>query len=338
MEADLTPRCAAPAPQPPKRLVLFGRGLVDLLFCTLSIVPLGLLVGMMGLKTSPQVVVREDHWRFLAMPSDENALLRWAAEQRGLTNFRAERPNEDNRLVLRYTSSAQQGPAHPNWDSLGYRMAYLVSVKPLPAARQPAASSWLTEASGRALASVFLLGTLAIGGVAWFRLNREKRSGVRLILLTDPPTRGWWLWLSVAFVSVVAFEAMYSWLLGTLHVVAVRDVASEIFLRFRHGPWYIVVTGAALGVLIAPVAEELLFRGCIFGRFRAHGYILSGAIISALLFSLMHDGLLNMPRIFILGLALAWLYHKAGSLWPPIALHVLNNSLALGLLLLRKSA
>jgi len=279
------------------------------------------LYAIMGPNTPSRLVEREDRWRFQAMPADENALLRWAAGQADLTNFRAERP-QTNQLVLRYSRARREGPAHPDWDFLGYRMAYLVSAPPV-----------VTEDSGIATASVFLFGTLAIGAGAWFRLHREKRRGVRLIQLTDRPVRGWWPWLGAAFVSVVAFEALYSWFLRMLHI-DLRNPVSEVLLRLSQWPWYTAAAVVFTAVLVAPVAEELMFRGCIFGRFRAHGYIVSGAVISALLFSLVHGVPQIMPAIFAMGLALAWLYHKAGSLWASIALHAMINGWAVGVVLL----
>jgi membrane protease YdiL (CAAX protease family) len=37
-------------------------------------------------------------------------------------------------------------------------------------------------------------------------------------------------------------------------------------------------------------------------------------------------------QLTVFGLALAWLYERTGSLWPPMALHVLNNALAFAVL------
>lgn len=86
---------------------------------------------------------------------------------------------------------------------------------------------------------------------------------------------------------------------------------------------------AVIAVVVAPVAEETFFRGFIFaglGKRFGYGW---GAVISALLFSLAHMQPGAFLPIFILGLFLAWLYMRTGSIWPCIFTHFTYNSLAL---------
>jgi membrane protease YdiL (CAAX protease family) len=57
---------------------------------------------------------------------------------------------------------------------------------------------------------------------------------------------------------------------------------------------------------------------------------MGGALVgSALFFTALHFTLDQFIPIFILGLFLAWLYEKTGSLYPGICLHIANNALAL---------
>ncbi len=90
-----------------------------------------------------------------------------------------------------------------------------------------------------------------------------------------------------------------------------------------------ILMAAATVVLVGPVTEELLFRGCLFGRFQAYGYGITGAVISALLFSVAHGILALIPVYFGIGIILAWLCKQTRSLWPAMALHGLNNAVAL---------
>ncbi len=87
---------------------------------------------------------------------------------------------------------------------------------------------------------------------------------------------------------------------------------------------------ALLAVVVAPVAEETFFRGFLFsGIGNRYGYGW-GAVFSALIFSLAH---ILQPGaflpIFLLGLLLAWLYMKTGSIWACIFTHFAYNSIAL---------
>jgi membrane protease YdiL (CAAX protease family) len=81
--------------------------------------------------------------------------------------------------------------------------------------------------------------------------------------------------------------------------------------------------------VVGPAFEEVLFRGCLFGRFRVHGYVASGAVLSGLAFSVAHGTPMLMPKYFCNGLILAWVCHRTGSLWPPFAVHVGWNIFAL---------
>jgi membrane protease YdiL (CAAX protease family) len=92
------------------------------------------------------------------------------------------------------------------------------------------------------------------------------------------------------------------------------------------------VAGAILTTVMAPLAEELFFRGFLYGGLRRYGVPIA-AIVSGLLFGAVHIG--GSPIGFLvplaaLGIILALLYERTGSLYPPIALHALNNSIAFG--------
>ncbi|MEX2158313.1 MAG: CPBP family glutamic-type intramembrane protease [Dehalococcoidia bacterium] len=82
-------------------------------------------------------------------------------------------------------------------------------------------------------------------------------------------------------------------------------------------------------VIVAPLAEEIFFRGFVFaGLLRPFG--VAGALVaSGLLFAMFHvqDGgsALLVPAFAAIGAGFAWIYYKTGSLWPSIATHFLFN-------------
>ncbi|MGI8460103.1 MAG: CPBP family intramembrane glutamic endopeptidase [Solirubrobacterales bacterium] len=89
----------------------------------------------------------------------------------------------------------------------------------------------------------------------------------------------------------------------------------------------------ALGVLIvlaAPISEELFFRGFLFGGLRGKMAFWPAALISGLIFGLIHlpGGALQVPPLAIFGVLLAWLYEKTGSIWPPIMMHMIQNAIS----------
>jgi membrane protease YdiL (CAAX protease family) len=92
----------------------------------------------------------------------------------------------------------------------------------------------------------------------------------------------------------------------------------------------------ALAIFIAPVLEETLFRGVLFGGLYRRGRILA-YITAILLFSFYHVweyALATMdPRMLVymlqylpVSFALCWCYERSGSLWAPIALHMFLNA------------
>ncbi len=83
--------------------------------------------------------------------------------------------------------------------------------------------------------------------------------------------------------------------------------------------------------LLAPVTEEVFFRGLLFPMLRSRFGVALGVIVSGALFSLVH-ALGSPPEalivLFVLGAGLSLLYLRTGSLLPCIGLHALNNAIA----------
>jgi membrane protease YdiL (CAAX protease family) len=97
----------------------------------------------------------------------------------------------------------------------------------------------------------------------------------------------------------------------------------------------LLILSAALTCAIAPICEEFLFRGFIFTALRNLRGLWPAAIITGLLFGGVHASsapALDLVPLAALGVGLCLLYRATGSLYPGIAVHSLNNSLAFGLL------
>ena len=95
------------------------------------------------------------------------------------------------------------------------------------------------------------------------------------------------------------------------------------------------IAGGILIVVLAPISEEIFFRGFFFGALRTRLTLWPAAAISATVFGLLHlssGDLSVVPPLIVLGLLLAWLYEYNGSLGPPIMLHMINNAIAYSVL------
>lgn len=82
-------------------------------------------------------------------------------------------------------------------------------------------------------------------------------------------------------------------------------------------------------MLFAPIAEELAFRGVIFKYSKKSFGIVGCAVLSALLFGLMHFNPLQSLYAIPIGAALAYIAYKYDSVIPAIIGHVINNSIAM---------
>jgi membrane protease YdiL (CAAX protease family)/uncharacterized RDD family membrane protein YckC len=93
----------------------------------------------------------------------------------------------------------------------------------------------------------------------------------------------------------------------------------------------IAVTAVVMIVAVAPVTEELFFRGFIFAGLRSRWSLWPAAIVSGLIFGLVHatTGITAVVPLAALGFALCWLYDRTGSLWLCVIAHAINNGLAL---------
>jgi len=81
--------------------------------------------------------------------------------------------------------------------------------------------------------------------------------------------------------------------------------------------------------IIAPIVEELIFRGIILSGFRRNYSAFKAVLISAILFSLFHLNPWQMPATFVLGLFLGWLVIRTQSILAAIIGHSVNNLLVL---------
>lgn len=136
--------------------------------------------------------------------------------------------------------------------------------------------------------------------------------------------------LPVLGISVVfIFAAMYVLNL-LIEQAGIPNTMEETFLAMSRTPFGILSIA-----LLAPILEELLFRGAIQSQLQASGMRPWTAIlVSSLIFGVVHMNPAQIPFAFLLGMMFGWLYYRTGSLLPGIIGHVLNNSVATANMLL----
>ena len=103
------------------------------------------------------------------------------------------------------------------------------------------------------------------------------------------------------------------------------DYMEQDFLNLEHNP-----TGILMLCIIAPIAEEYLFRGLMMRKMLKWNISPWYAIIaSSIMFGLIHLNPAQIPGPIILGIVMAWMCYRTRSLIPGIIIHITNNTLCL---------
>ncbi len=126
----------------------------------------------------------------------------------------------------------------------------------------------------------------------------------------------------VAFVVTGLTNA--AWALISKHF---RFALQPDMLKIFGEGWRGLVQALLLGAMVAPIAEEVFFRGFLFAGFRQRFPFWIAAWGSGLIFAVVHLVPGAILPIAVLGFLLAWLREQTGSIWPSIVMHALNNVL-----------
>ena len=80
---------------------------------------------------------------------------------------------------------------------------------------------------------------------------------------------------------------------------------------------------------MAPIVEEIVFRGCVYRFLKSQTTLLPAQILSGCVFSFMHWNLMSFVPLVIVGVFLARVYEKSGNLMVAIWFHAFFNAFSL---------
>lgn len=86
-------------------------------------------------------------------------------------------------------------------------------------------------------------------------------------------------------------------------------------------------------VFIVPISEEVFFRGYLFRLLAQRAGLATGYVVSSAMFSAVHLNPSGFVIYLVIGLILAWVYQRTGSLLAPVVGHVVHNGIVLALAL-----
>ncbi len=209
-------------------------------------------------------------------------------------------------------------------------------------------SKELETALAASLASLLSCG-LVLGLVGWQNPSRLKSLGLELARC--PGQLGWGLITALAVWPIALMvlmpasfwlvESVVYWGWGLSYTAQSHTLLRE--LGESAGPMSLWLT-IAIAVVIAPLTEEIIFRGLLQGALsRLYRWRWGAIVVSALIFSVFHLSVRtnaaageaslaqveNIPPLFFLGLVLGYSYEKSRSLYRPIWIHLGFNALSM---------
>jgi membrane protease YdiL (CAAX protease family) len=130
----------------------------------------------------------------------------------------------------------------------------------------------------------------------------------------------------VGFLVIISCNLLYSYLVQVFNL-PLHTNSDTLLQQAKYAPisTLALVAGA---VLVAPLCEEVFFRGFLFGGLLHRMSFLPAALLSAFLFALAHGDVGSFTVLFIFGVVLAFVRWRTGSIWPGIVIHVANNATA----------
>lgn len=195
-----------------------------------------------------------------------------------------------------------------------------------------ATDSLPTQEQGMAAAPLFWLGALIYGVVVLaVYLFAVRRANGDWSVLGFQPFSQWW----VVLVPVLTLVQLFG--MSLVNLLFVLPFTGGEF----ENPQVEALTGGSalslrdLGLLlilvavIAPIAEELFFRGMLYPVLRRRWSPQVAIVANGFLFALIHFIPILIPGLFFVGIVLAWVRERSNSLIPCMLIHALQNAVVL---------
>lgn len=130
------------------------------------------------------------------------------------------------------------------------------------------------------------------------------------------------LFIAYAIVLTIVLTSITAWFPG-LDLTQAQDVGFKAFgSRLDNILAFITL------VVVAPFAEEVLFRGYLYGKLKGYVPAIWASVATSLLFALAHFQLNVGIDVFVLSMFLCGLRSLTGSIWSGILVHMIKNGIA----------
>ena len=138
--------------------------------------------------------------------------------------------------------------------------------------------------------------------------------------------------LPVVLAGVLALSAMSQHILQLLaeywHVDWLKPKAQNaVELLRQQWPAYLIVLQGVVTVVLAPIAEEILFRGILYTVIKQRGHAVAAVSVTSVLFAVIHFYPVGFLSLIFLSMALIAAYEWTKNLLAPILIHALFNAI-----------
>ncbi len=171
---------------------------------------------------------------------------------------------------------------------------------------------------------------LAIGG--WV-IYAARARGLRLAQIGFRRPREWWpFWVAwagayaIIFAYTIVLLALESFGLDVERLIEGNQIPVDLRQSLLVGALFAISV-----VLLAPLCEELFFRGLIFRGLRGFWRFWPALLASGLLFGVFHQSLAVLVPFSLIGMLFAWANEESGSLWTSIGAHAVVNGVSFAL-------
>jgi membrane protease YdiL (CAAX protease family) len=180
----------------------------------------------------------------------------------------------------------------------------------------------------------FMIMGMVVAFVGW-RVKITEWLGLRWRLwpLAIPIAIGT-LFLMWFFMGALAFSGWNKWLEESLGIESMQE-AVKVFQEVKDP--VVIILMAVTAAIVAPMAEEVVFRGYLYPAAKRFCGPAGGIIFSSLVFAAAHGHVVALVPLFVLAVVLCLLYEFTGSIWACMSVHFLFNAATVTIQLLVRS-
>jgi membrane protease YdiL (CAAX protease family) len=171
---------------------------------------------------------------------------------------------------------------------------------------------------------IYLLSITIVIGVPW--LVKKYKTSKQELGIDSTLTWTDLLLAPAAFIVYILLSFLLSSFMSQFSFYNSNQVQNTGFSGLSYHYEYILAFITL--VIIAPISEEILFRGYLLGKLRKYVPVWAAVLVTSLLFGIVHFEWNVGVDVFALSIVLCILRIQTGRLWPSILLHMIKNSIA----------